>query len=417
MENKFISALLAIVIPALVVAQGLKLTVPINEGWVFTSPQKPSLLIRGINESDQVQTKPLSIFVETDTHKLVYRLDQNITVPPKDSLTNAISLQSIKPGFYHCLVKSEQDTIRSFNFGFDPENIYSPADYKADFHQFWSQTKKELAQVKPEYSLTLIPDSSNNVCKLYRVRMKSFGGVEIQGFYSVPVKKGKYPCVVSYMGYGSKPWAPGPNDNPHRVLFVLSTRGQGLCESTNPYGDWVTYNLNNRDTYYYRGAFMDLIRAVDFVSSRPEVRKDAIFAEGASQGGAFTLVAAALDKRIVAIAPCIPFLSDFKDYFNIVNWPATPIRAKQSEMWMSNEDLFKVLSYFDVKNFAHMIHCPVMMSVGLQDPVCPPHTNFSSYNLIRAPKSYSIYPVCKHDVPKEWWPKRDAFFEKYTPKK
>ena len=52
---------------------------------------------------------------------------------------------------------------------------------------------------------------------------------------------------------------------------------------------------------------MDLERAVDFVASRPEVDDDRIVAEGSSQGGAFTLVACALDSRIKAAAPTFPF--------------------------------------------------------------------------------------------------------------
>lgn len=98
------------------------------------------------------------------------------------------------------------------------------------------------------------------------------------------------------MGYGSKPWSPKPNDNSGFVEFVLSVRGQGLQQPTNIYGDWITYGLQSKENYYYRGAFMDLVRAIDFVASRPEVNTKNIFAEGGSQGGAFTLAACALDR-------------------------------------------------------------------------------------------------------------------------
>ena len=66
---------------------------------------------------------------------------------------------------------------------------------------------------------------------------------------------------------------------------------------------------------------MDLVRAIDFVCSRPEVNNQKIAVEGGSQGGAFSLVACALDKRIKVAAPHIPFLTDFRDYFKICPWP------------------------------------------------------------------------------------------------
>ena len=76
-----------------------------------------------------------------------------------------------------------------------------------------------------------------------------------------------------------------PYEGMDRIEFVLSTRGQGLNEPANTYGDWAVYGLGDRDSFYYRGAFMDLIRAIDFVCTLPEVDQRYIFAEGGSQGG------------------------------------------------------------------------------------------------------------------------------------
>ena len=54
------------------------------------------------------------------------------------------------------------------------------------------------------------------------------------------------------------------------------------------------------------------------------------FAEGASQGGALTHAAAALsDGRINAIAPAVPFMGDFPNYFQITSWPANVANAKR----------------------------------------------------------------------------------------
>jgi len=216
------------------------------------------------------------------------------------------------------------------------------------------------------------------------------------------------------MGYGSKPWSPKADANPGFVEFVLSVRGQGLQQPSNIYGDWITYGIQSKETFYYRGAFMDLIRAIDFISSRPEVNTKNIFAEGGSQGGAFTLAACALDHRIAAAAPFIPFLSDYPDYFKIVHWPGDAVKsAMAKQQGMTETQLYDMLSYFDIKNLAGWIKCPVIMASGLQDEVCPPHTNFSGYNRISTEKEYHIYPTYGHDVPSVWWNIRMDFFKKH----
>lgn len=383
---------------------------------VFYAPNNPKLVINVKNTTNKRVNGEVSVQISTDKRVFVYQLSQNVSLNASDSTIVNFSFSLPEPGFYRCTLFEKVENIvseaKKFNIGYEPEAVVSLPDFQPDFDTFWAQSIKELASVSPDYKLDFLPENSSDKRKMYKVTMKSFGNVEVSGYYCTPVKKGKYPATITYMGYGSKPWIPDPNGNPEFVEFVLSVRGQALNQPTNIYGDWIVYGLDSKENYYYRGAFMDLVRAVDFVSSREEVDKRNIFAEGGSQGGAFTLAACALDKRITAAAPYIPFLSDYPDYFQIVHWPADPIRKKQAELGISDTQLFTTLSYFDIKNFAHKITCPVIMAVGLQDEVCPPHTNFSGYNLLRTPKEYHIFTTYGHDVPKEWWGIRNNFFEK-----
>ncbi len=74
--------------------------------------------------------------------------------------------------------------------------------------------------------------------------------------------------------------------------------------------------------------------------------------------------------------------------------------------------ILQTLNYFDVKNFASWIKCPVFMAVGLLDEVCPPHTNFSSFNLLTVPKSYYVYPESGHGLPTENGPRKYDWMRK-----
>ena len=314
------------------------------------------------------------------------------------------------PGFYVAVLETVEPDgtkreLARTNIGFEPEKIHSPQDKQEDFDEFWAQTLTELRATDPEYRLTLLKEYSDDVRRTYRVDMTGFGGEPTCGILVEPVAEGCYETVVHYMGYGAEIWYPNPSDAPQRVQFILCNRNQSLNRKPGEDDLWCTRGLESKDTYYYRGVYADAVRAIDFVCSRPKVDQNRLYAEGGSQGGAITLVAASLDDRLDAITPSVPFLSDYKDYFQIVDWPGNWILEAAQQKGISEEDLYTTLSYFDVKNFTDRIQCPVLMGFGLQDVTCPPHTNFAGYNMIKAPKRWICYPERGHDVwREETWP-------------
>ena len=321
----------------------------------------------------------------------------------------------LAPGFYKAVLYLVNDGVRTeltrTNLGFNPENIISEQDKQPDFDLFWEQTLAELAQVQSEYKLTLLEDHSNDIRRSYRVDMKSFGGEWISGLLVTPAAEGRYPANISYMGYGSEVWYPNPSDNPQLIEFQLCVRNQAFNRMPGQKDDWCTRGLGDKYQYYYRGAFADAVRAIDFICSLPQTDVERVVANGESQGGALTLVAASLDHRLKAIAPSAPFLNDYKDYFALVDWPGNWILDAAKENNISDEDLYKTLSYFDVKNFTDKIQCPVLMAIGLQDPVCPPHTNFAGYNHIKTEKSWICYPLAGHNVwEQKGWPQAKQKF-------
>ncbi|MGN0230313.1 MAG: acetylxylan esterase, partial [Muribaculaceae bacterium] len=365
--NKIKNAALSAIFAAMAVSAtsaSAQMTVNVhqNDNWWWTAPAIPNIELGVVNPTAQNSKCQVDLIVDTDMKTHVCTLSQSVNVAACDSTVVNFSFP-LNPGFYRCTVKADGNEVRSFNIGFEPENIVSLPDSKPDFRAFWDAALAQLAQVAPEYEMTEEKDKSDKNGKVYLVKMRSIGGEQIQGYLTVPAMcstRHRYPVIVHYMGYGSKPWYPHTYEGSEFIEFVLSTRGQGLNEPQNKYGDWVVSGLQDKDEYYYRNAFMDLIRALDFISQLPEADTRNIFAEGGSQGGAFTLAACALDDRIRAAAPWIPFLNDYTHYFEIVNWPADPILRKQKELGISDDELYATLSYFDIKNFARMITCPIL---------------------------------------------------------
>jgi len=54
------------------------------------------------------------------------------------------------------------------------------------------------------------------------------------------------------------------------------------------------------------------------------------------------------------------------------------------------------LAYYDVVNFARRITCPVYLTWGYNDNVCPPTTSYIVWNLITSKKESLITPINEH---------------------
>lgn len=324
--------------------------------------------------------------------------------------TISVDLGALEPGFYEVRLR---DSVR-WNIGIRPDDVISAPDAPEDFDAFWESTLAQMDEIPLEPVFKEIPEYSNELRTCYEVSYESFGGAMAGGIISIPVTPGKYPVLIQYMGYGAFPFYFDPSAGADRIDFLVSVRGQGIFRE--PEQRWIDRGLASKEDFYYRGAFCDVKRAVDFVASLDKADVNRMVAMGESQGGAFTVVAAALDKRIVAVSPAVPFLGDYPDYARIVWWPVHEVLEQADADGLPHEQIFEMLRYFDVKNFAPKVSCPVYMAFGLQDPTCPPHTNFAIYNNLGSKeKNYFCVPTCGHAMWQEpaWPPVRNAFFEKY----
>ena len=310
------------------------------------------------------------------------------------------------PGFYKGTLKCSWDggqVSQTVQVGYAPEALLPPLTREPDFKIFWDESRVKLQKVDPQYQLLLKPELSKGDLNVYEVRMRSYGDVRVRGWYEVPKSKGPHPVILRLPGYGSsmKPIARFKD----MIVFSFNPRGHGNSQEDvkgKPSDYWIR-GLDNKEGYYYQGAYLDCVRAVDFLCSRKEVDQKRIAVKGGSQGGGLSLSTAALDPRISLCAPHIPFLTNWDLYFKTSHWPEMDkwIEAKESRTW---ESTLKTMSYFDTMNMAPGIKCPVFMGVGLQDAICPPVTNFAVYNRLKGKKDYRIYPHNRHSVDKSFHP-------------
>ena len=411
----FISALL--VVTFFSEAKNLKIESRPVHGWWWNDSETPQLVIEATDTVGNSAQSEITVSVRGDREDSPVCFTETVGIQPLGGEAASVTICPTLPGpgFYRVSVSDDGVEGLTFNIGISPQKVVSRPDSLPGLRAFWDKALAELALVPMNATMVELPEKSSDKRKIYFCRYLSLENDTVSGYLAMPVKEGKYPVIIYYNGYNGTPWDIDPDGMPEWIEFQHWVRGQGPNKPYNRYDDYIQWNLDDPDKFYYRGAFMDAIRTIDFIESLPQTDTDNIFAEGGSQGGAFTFAAAALDpkQRLRAIAPYIPFLSDYPDYFEIVHWPGDVVKAKAKEIGLNDIDLYRNLSFFDIKNLTPWIKVPVLMGVGLQDPVCPPHTNFSGFNNLTVDREFVIYPLSGHTVNySDWNPRREKFFKK-----
>ncbi|MET0262071.1 MAG: acetylxylan esterase, partial [Rariglobus sp.] len=119
---------------------------------------------------------------------------------------------------------------------------------------------------------------------------------------------------------------------------------------------------------------------------------------GGSQGGRLSVVVAALDPAVRAAIPCITHYA----YRPWNRWVAKlNIDLKNGSEHFSGETPSPRINpsdaYFDVANFATRVKTPVLMNMGLTDPISPATCVYSVYLGLAGPKEIIPLPNTAHD--------------------
>ena len=299
-------------------------------------------------------------------------------------------------------VSDYDDTTRKA-FGIKPDELSSKYGKPADFESFWHEARQELDQIKPEFKVTEMPDSSRDGRKVFLVEMKSLDSLTIRGWLTEPISKNKNKKFVVLLGLPGYQVNLKPlfGTDPDIAILSLNIRGQGNSRDVIDVRreSYIVLNIEDKQKYVLRGAIMDCIRAVDFIYTRPELRHDNIIASGGSLGGFLAIATSSLDKRITLCSAQNPILSDIRNLVNEVNWPFIDIRKYvNTRPGLTFDKVLNNLDYFDAKNFASDLECPTLVGMGLVDNIAPPNTVYTLYNGIRSQKHLIVFRDLGHEI-------------------
>jgi cephalosporin-C deacetylase len=279
----------------------------------------------------------------------------------------------------------------------------------ADFDAFWADTLARVERVPLNPTLAAVPGRSTEAEAVFEIGYDSLDGVRIAGWYCTPrasVVAPPYPGLLLVPGYISEPTLPTSWARLGYAAVGVAPRGKLRSNRHfNPgYPGLLTHNIVDRQTYAYRGFYIDAVRAVDFLLTRPEVDHTRIGVHGNSQGGALTITTAALmANRIACGAAGAPYLCGMMDAASLTHsYPYEEINEYLRQHPGAESAVRDTLNYFDGINFGPLIRCPMLVSVGLRDDVCPPETGFALYDALTCPKTLHTYEGCAHDAGAYW---------------
>jgi cephalosporin-C deacetylase-like acetyl esterase/pimeloyl-ACP methyl ester carboxylesterase len=312
---------------------------------------------------------------------------------------------------------------------FDPYQIEPTAKLPADFKDFWNAQKAELAQVPMDARTEPVAQDNPGV-EVFEISLANIKGLRIRGYLAKPKGATALPALISLPGMGNHPGTIkraadtaalgflaldiGIHDFPTTFPSVTSPE---LDEKWKQLMGYPWMGREDRTTYYYRQVILGIVRAIDFIDSRPDWNRKVLITSGGSQGGGLAIIAAGVDSRVTAVAAVCPALAEYTG--PLMGRPDSAPRRLIFEPRVGqgskpDPKIIEATAYYDAVNFARFVKVPAIMSIGFIDTGVPPTVAFSVYNTLTGPKAVALDPLMGHNQAKSYAELRRKFFQEQT---
>lgn len=328
------------------------------------------------------------------------------------------------PGFLACQYefrtsdgKTQKDLVK---VAYAPEQIKTFTAMPKDFDKFWQTALKEARKVPFEAEYKDIADASNDQFVTRLVRLRVGKNKWMQGYLTMPrtshlaPRSAKYPVVLCPPGAGSQKIYPSdyfPKEGCIYMKIEIHDNDQLLDDEAysverQKSDGYMRRGMLSKDTYYYKDVYVGCARVLDFLCTLPEWDGKNAIVTGGSQGGALTIVTAALNEKATCCAPFYPALCDLTGFLHqrAGGWPKFFSGFyKDGKVEIPADQAVETLQYFDVVNFARRLKVPTFMSWGYSDDTCSPTSIWAVWNEITAEKACDITPSSGHwRFPSSW---------------
>ncbi len=325
-----------------------------------------------------------------------------------------------KPGFLRCKVayqpkaangkKPPRSVTAMIGVAISPEEIKLSLPVPDDFDEFWAAQRKKLAAMPMESKFTPV-DSGSPKMECFDVQVNCPGGAPVSGYFGRPkdAKPKSLPAVLWVHGAGVRSSSLANAKKAARLgMLSMDINAHGIPNgkskdyyvnrSKTDLADYRHRGRESRETLYFNGMFLRLMRAIDFMVSQPQWDGKTFIVVGHSQGGAQALAAGGLDERVTFIASGVPAMCDHSGAAinRVAGWPKIVPNGSDGK---PDAKILAATRYIDCVNFASRAKADAIMSVGFIDVTCPATTCYAAYNQLRGKKKVINEPKMGHAAP------------------
>lgn len=322
-----------------------------------------------------------------------------------------------------------------------PEGFQTGYTEPADMMSWWNKQKKQLAKLPMNLKTSdlEVPDQFKGKYTCQDVTADCLGPAPMRAYFAKPVgaKKKSLPIIILCRAAGvAGDWCRcqvgecvGNAALGNGALSLdLNAHGMENGQPTEFYKDLENGPLKNywdkgiedKETYYFRGMYLRVLRAIQFMTQQPEWDGKRIIVIGESQGGGQAASVAGLDPRVSAVVLNVPAMMDFggANIGRRGGWP----QPVESHKEVSQEVRDAVLPYFDAALLLKHSKAEIYCEIGLIDTTCPPSGTFAGLNNAPGKKTIRCVPFRGHSWPsgaiRPYWEEtylhpREAFINDY----
>lgn len=374
---------------------------PDHVNWVYAPGEKCTFTVRVLKAQNLLE----DVNIDYELGPEMYPVETRLGVPLEKGV---LRLQGTmhEAGFLRCKVKAYVDG-RTYEglatAAYAPETLLPVSSMPDDFAAYWNNTLENARQTPLNPTMVLLPERCTETDNVYHVSFRTMaGGGRFYGILSVPKQEGKYPALLRVPGAGVRPYTGDTYTAPGKAITlevgihgIPVTMEQSVYDAlaTGALNNYPIFGRDNRDHIYYNRVVVGVLRAVDFICSLPQFDGNTLGVTGSSQGGALSVITAALDPRVTFYAAVHPALCDHEAALQkrACGWPHYFYYYGAPD-----EKELQTIRYYDTANFARLLKVPGWFSWGYNDEVCPPTSMYAAYNVITAPKELHPYLETGH---------------------
>lgn len=302
-----------------------------------------------------------------------------------------------------------------------PGEVQPGAPEPADFDAFWEAQKTAVRAEPMQPAERRHEADPAEKFEVWDITVPTPGTRPVRACLTKPAgaPERRYPALVTWHAAGVRS-AIRQYRFAEKGLLVLDVNAHGLDNGApaEEYGrlyrttmkNYRFENADDRDDIYFNGMFRRLIRALDYLKTRPDWDGKNLIVYGASQGGAQSLVAGGLDPAVTAVIAVEPALCDHGAPYagRQAGWPRFIALKNHKPV---DPAVAAAVPYYDAVNFAARIRqARCLLIAGFIDTTCVPSSVHAAFNRIPSQQKRIVnYPQAIHGTYPEFDHETDSF--------